>query len=106
MLKRWRLKFDTASEYFSFQHLWILLPGLPLHFWNYRALQAIGNELGRFIKVDEKVLNSSDRCMAKILVEVDIHGGLLETIEIDWHVFIYKQRLDYLGVLFRCSFCR
>jgi hypothetical protein len=44
--------------------------------------------------------------MEKILVEVDIHGGLLENLEIDWRGFIYTQRMDYLGVPFRCSRCR
>jgi hypothetical protein len=53
MLKRWRLKFDPATEYFSFRHLWVLLPGLPLHLWNLRALEAIGNVLGHYIKLDE-----------------------------------------------------
>jgi hypothetical protein len=106
MLKRWRIHFDPNSEYFSFRHLWVLLPGLPLQLWNSRALAEIGNVLGRFIRVDEESLRSTDKCMARVLVEVDMHVGLLESLEIDWRGHLFVQRLDYLGVPFRCSLCR
>jgi hypothetical protein len=48
MLKRWRVGFDPVTEYFQFRHIWVLLPGLPIQFWNEDAFRAIGNELGRF----------------------------------------------------------
>jgi hypothetical protein len=54
MLKRWRFSFDPVNDYFQHMHLWVLLPGLPLNLWNEKALSAIGNALGRFIKVDEQ----------------------------------------------------
>ena len=76
MLKRWRLKFDSTTEYFSYRQLWVLLPGLPLQLWNSKALEPIGNVFGRFIKIDEESLLSRDRRMEKILVEVVVHGGL------------------------------
>jgi hypothetical protein len=44
--------------------------------------------------------------MGKLLVEIDIHSGLLESLEIDWRGHTMSQRLDYLGISFRCSFCR
>jgi len=46
MLKRWRLDFNPDTDYFTHRHLWVLLPGLPLHLWNEGALRAIGNSLG------------------------------------------------------------
>jgi hypothetical protein len=49
MLKRWRISFDTAQNYFQFRHLWVLLPGLPLNIWNTKALTAIGNAPGCFM---------------------------------------------------------
>jgi hypothetical protein len=44
--------------------------------------------------------------MAKILVEVDIHGGLSESLDIEWHGMVFTKRLDYLGIPFCCSHCR
>ena len=42
MLKRWRLAFNPDTDYFQFRHLWVLLPGLPLHFWTKEVIRAIG----------------------------------------------------------------
>jgi hypothetical protein len=74
-----------------------------LHLWNEKYLLAIGNSLGRFICVDSKMLTGSDKKLARILVEIDIHEGLLETLDIDWRGHLTRQKLDYLGVPFRCS---
>jgi hypothetical protein len=64
----------------------VLLPGLPLQLWNKRALEALGNDLGRFIAVDEQALKSPDKRLCKVLVEINLHAGLSETIEIEWRV--------------------
>jgi hypothetical protein len=106
MIKRWRVAFDPVTEYFQHRHLWVLLPGLPLHFWNEGALQAIGNSLGNFISVDKSSLSAASRKVGKVLVEMDIHFGLPEVMEIEWRGRQVLQRLDYLGLPFRCSFCR
>jgi hypothetical protein len=65
MLKRWRLKFDPPTEYFSYRHLSVLLPGLPLKLWNTKAMEAIRNVLGNFFKCDKDALQSKDRRLAK-----------------------------------------
>jgi hypothetical protein len=106
MLKRWWVSFDPTTDYFCFCHLWVLLPGFPLQLWNEKALEAIGNKLGRYISLDEYSLRAPDRRLGKVLVEVDIHSGLLESLEINWRGHTVTQRLDYLGIPFRCTTCR
>jgi hypothetical protein len=69
-------------------------------------LQAIGNSLGKFIMVDKASLSAASRKVGRIMVEMDIHLGLPETIEIEWRGRRILQRLDYLGIPFRCSICR
>jgi hypothetical protein len=44
--------------------------------------------------------------LAKILVELDIHEGLLESLDIDWRGYLTRQKLDYLGIPFHCTLCR
>jgi hypothetical protein len=56
--------------------------------------------------LDEVSLKSADKRMAKILVEVDVHAGLMEVLEIEWRGLVFIQRLDYLGIPFRCTLCR
>jgi hypothetical protein len=36
-------------------------------------------------------------------MEIDIHGGLPELLDIEWRGRHLKQRLDYQGIPFRCS---
>jgi hypothetical protein len=50
-------------------------------------------------------LNAADRKMGRVLVELDIHGGLPETLDIIWHDRRKKQSLDYLGIPYRCNRC-
>jgi len=52
MLKRWRVAFNPSTENFQYRHLWVLLLGLPIHFWNEGALKAIRGALGCFISLD------------------------------------------------------
>jgi hypothetical protein len=44
--------------------------------------------------------------MARVLVELDIHVGLMEYLELEWRGQVMLQRLDYLGIPFQCSHCR
>jgi hypothetical protein len=105
MLKRWHTAFDPTIEYVSHRHIWVLLPDLPLNLWNRTALKAIGNLLGRFLKVDEACRLSSDKRLAQILVELDLHVGLMKVIEFEWCGLVLEQRLDYLGLPFQCTLC-
>jgi len=43
------------------------------------------------------------RKVGRILVEVGLHGGLPEVIDIEWRGRYFTQRLDYMGIPFRCS---
>jgi hypothetical protein len=76
-----------------------------LQFWNEGALMAMGNTLGRFIALDTSSLTDATRKMGKILVELDIHEGLPEVLDIEWRGRHHKQKLDYQGIPFRCSWC-
>ena len=78
MLKWWRVAFDPTTEYFQMHHLWVLLPGLPIHLWNEGALMAIENTLGTFISVDRQNLTTLVRKFVRVLVEMDIHNWLPE----------------------------
>jgi hypothetical protein len=67
--------------------------------WNEGAMRAIGDALGRFITLDISTLEKYVRKVRRILVEVDIHGGLLEELVIEWHG---RQFFSEAG-LFGCS---
>ena len=76
VLDRWHVNFYPLRECVKKQHLWVLLPALPFPLWSRSMLEGIGNTIGRFVAVEEDFMNSYDKRMAKILVEMDISVGL------------------------------
>jgi hypothetical protein len=96
MLKRWRPNFNPLQDYFQLRHFWVLLPGLPLHFWNLKALEAIEQYSGSIHLCGQSVSHWSEQKLEKVMVEIDIHEGCLETIDIEWRGQLICQNLDYL----------
>jgi hypothetical protein len=62
------------------------------------------DSLGTFIVVDRQSLMASSRKIGRILVDIDIHCGLPEVLEIEWWGRRIHQRLDYLGIPFVVAF--
>ena len=99
-LNKWTPDFDPAQDVPYVVPLWVRLPHLPLHCWNQKSLQTIGNTLGRYI--DQAVRKDQLRSCAHICVEMDLEVGLPEAIKIivvDW---THIQELDYEKLPFKC----
>jgi len=79
MIKRWRVNFDPALDYFRFRHLWVLLSRLSLHFWHVKSLEEIGNTIGKFISADLGALQAIDKRICRVLVEIGIHSSVRKT---------------------------
>jgi len=76
-LNQWTLDFNMSQDVPSTVPIWVCLPHLPLHCWNPKSLEAIGNKLGKYIDRVER----RDQCScASICVEVDLEEGLPEAI--------------------------
>jgi hypothetical protein len=83
MLKRWRVSFDSTNDYFQRCHLWVLLPVFHYNFGMPNALTAIGMSLIVSLWWMRKPSKGLIK-IGKVLVEIDIHRGLLESIDIEW----------------------
>jgi hypothetical protein len=66
----------------------------------------IENAIGKFLYANPKFMAGKDRRMGKFLVEIDLFEGLSAMIEIAWGGSVIHQRLDFVGVPFRCLVCR
>jgi len=82
MLKRWTANFSPFTETFKCICLWVLLPDLPLKFWDPKVLKAIGDKVGDFVFFELKYLSWEVKQMAWILVDCDLLKGVPEAIEI------------------------
>jgi len=68
----WFYEFDANTMIVSTMPVWVRLHGLPLHFWHHKVLMAIGNSLGKFLKMDEDRAIRGIFMFARICVEVDL----------------------------------
>jgi hypothetical protein len=101
-LNKWSPDFDPMQDVPSVVLVWVRLPHLPLHCWNPKSLESIGNTLGKYIdKADRKEQYSC----ARICVEVDLEVGLPEAIQLKVADWSYIQELDYEQLPFKCRYC-
>jgi hypothetical protein len=105
MLKKWHPGLNPEKEIVRFRHLWVLMPSCPLVFWILEAFKEIGNAIGKFVYIDPQLLTGSDRRVGRLLVEVDIFGGLMEEIDIEWHGGRFPAEDGLFRVPFRCTNC-
>jgi hypothetical protein len=64
-----------------------------------KALEAIGTTLGRVITVDLKASGCTYQKGGQILVELDIHEGLQESLDIElWAYHLSKPGLPWYSI--------
>jgi hypothetical protein len=89
----------SISGHPSVVPVWVRLPHLPLHCWNPKSLEVIGNKLGKYIDRAER--RDQYSCV-RICVEVDLEEGLPEAIKLTVADWSYIQVLDYEQLPFKC----
>lgn len=102
----WFPEFDANTTVVSRMPVWVRLHNLPLHFWHFRTLTAIGNTLGKMLKIDTDRHLKGIFTFARICVEVDLSQGLPESIFLKFNNTQWKQPLDYENTAFRCRGCQ
>lgn len=102
----WFAEFDPNTMKISTTPVWVRLHNLPLHFWHPTVLYAIGNSLGKFLKVDEDRYSRGIYTFARICVEVDLSQGLPDQISLNYNNTEWLQPLHYENTAFRCRSCR
>jgi hypothetical protein len=101
-LNKWSPDFDPSQDVPSAVPVWVRLPHLPLHCWNQKTFQIIGNALGKYI--DQAARKDQFSC-ARICVEVDLEEGLPEAIKLTVAGWTHIQELDYEQLPFKCRHC-
>ena len=79
-MRPWVMNFVPERETFTSVPVWIRLYSLPLEYWQPESLKAIGNKLRHFIKISEATLRGKYTSFARICVEMDLSGALLDEI--------------------------
>jgi len=78
-LNQWTSDFDLSQDFPSVFRVWVRLPHLPLHCWNPKSLEVIGNKLKKYI---DRAKRRDKYSCASICVEVNLEEGLPEAIKL------------------------
>jgi len=101
-MRLWTMNFVPEQETFTSVLVWIRLYSLPLDYLMTESLRAIGNKLGHFLKISEATLRGKCTSYARICVEMDLSGGLLDEVILEVYEDEWVQIVDYGHIRFRC----
>jgi hypothetical protein len=104
-IRPWKENFSTEKETFTCVPVWINLYSLPLDYWLPSTFEAIGNKLGKFVKASDATLKGKYTSFARICIEMDVSGALLEAIFLEFRDDEWIQNIDYEEIPFRCRRC-
>ena len=102
-LNRWTPDFDPTVDLPKEVPVWVRLPNLLVHCWNYETLQVIGNGIGKFV---DKADNKNNYNCARICIEVDLEAGLPEVVKLTVGTWTHFQKVDYEHLPFKCRACQ
>ena len=74
-------------------------------FLQQHILEAIGNKIGKFIKLEDDWEDKIYRLCAQILIDLAMREGLYEEIVNKMHGSIWTQPIDYWKFHFQCLNC-
>ncbi|WJX35274.1 hypothetical protein P8452_23289 [Trifolium repens] len=76
-VKEWSPNFHPASDTIQEVAVWLRISGLPIEYYDSRALRFIGNRIGRTVKVDKNTLSQERGKYARLCVQVNLSKPLL-----------------------------
>ncbi|KAL2481952.1 Uncharacterized protein Adt_21375 [Abeliophyllum distichum] len=74
--------FEFDDEEICKMPVWVMLPGLPLNYWNPKALGMIASKIGKPLSMDNLTYTRGRLSYARILVEVDASEELVRSVTI------------------------
>ncbi|CAI0430012.1 unnamed protein product [Linum tenue] len=89
----WSTSFRTSDKPHRSVVTWVQLPELPVHFYHREVLFALGNLIGRTVKLDYHTENLGCGKFARLGVELDMSKPLPTRIRLDgfWQPVLYEN---------------
>jgi hypothetical protein len=100
-VKEWSPNFHPASDTIKEVAMWLRISGLPIEYYDSRALKFIGNRIGKTVKVDKNTLSQERGKYARLCVQVNLSQPLLAMFTIKGR----KYNIEYEGLHMLCTIC-
>eukprot|EP00253_Pinus_taeda_P008870 PITA_08870 len=104
-MRPWMMNFVPECETFSLVPAWVRLYSLPLDYLQTESLATIGNKFSHFVKVFEATKRGKYTSFARICVEMDLSGALLDEIILEVFDEEWVRTVDYEHIPFKCRRC-
>ncbi|CAL1370524.1 unnamed protein product [Linum trigynum] len=93
VVHQWSPAFRTSDKPYRSVVAWVQFPELPVHFYHREILFAIGNLVGRTVKLDYHTENLERGKFARIAIELDMSKPLPTRIRLDgaWQQVLYEN---------------
>ncbi|CAI0547351.1 unnamed protein product [Linum tenue] len=101
VVQQWTPFFRVTDKLPNTMVIWVQFPGLPVHFYHQELLFALGNMIGRAIKLDFHTQHQQRAKFARMAVEVDLSKPLVPRIRLDgkW------QKVEFENIPVVCFEC-
>ncbi|CAI0559494.1 unnamed protein product [Linum tenue] len=93
VVHQWSPAFRTSDKPYRSVVAWVQFPELPVHFYHREILFAIGNLVGRTVKLDYHTEKLERGKFARIVIELDMSKPLPTRIRLDgeWQQVLYEN---------------
>ena len=100
-VRPWEPDFKPESAKVSSIAVWVRLSGLPIEYYNAKALQHIGKAIGNVLRIDTFTATESRGKFARLCIQVDVDKPLITTVMIGK----LQQIVTYEGIHNLCFEC-
>nr|POF27627.1 uncharacterized protein CFP56_66749 [Quercus suber] len=100
-LRPWEPDFKPESTNVSSIAVWIRLSGLPIEYYNAKALQHIEKAIGNVLRIDMFTATKTRGKFARLCIQVDVDKPLITTVMIGK----FEQSITYKGIHNLCFEC-
>ncbi|XP_058775096.1 uncharacterized protein LOC131649347 [Vicia villosa] len=97
-VKDWRPNFQPNTYSIDEVAVWVRISGLPIEYYDPRALTVFGNRIGRTIKLDKTTIKQERGKYARICVTVNLAKSLLAMFDINGSCY----KIEYEGLHLLC----
>ncbi|CAN1184857.1 hypothetical protein LINPERHAP2_LOCUS37206 [Linum perenne] len=101
LVQQWDPSFRVSDKLPSKMVVWVRLPHLPILFYHPQILNALGNLIGKTVRIDFTTQNAERGKFARLAVEIDLDAPLAPVIKLDgaW------QKVEYENIPELCFEC-
>jgi hypothetical protein len=104
-LSSWSPDFNPFNQNQTHSQVWVRFHYLPLEFWQPRILFEIARAIGTPISIDENTKNHSFGHYARVLVDVNMTGNLLDSLWVEREQFAFDIEIEYENPPYFCFTC-